>query len=129
MSGKFLLDTNIIIALFAGDASVKKNLAVASKVFVPVIVLGELYYGARKSGQMEKNLARIEKFEASIPVITCDTSTAREYGLIKDQLREKGRPIPENDIWIAAVARQKELVLATRDTHFFEIENLEIENW
>jgi len=65
MSGKFLLDTNIIIALFTGDASIQKNLALASKVFIPVIVLGELYYGARKSGQMEKNLARIEEFEAS----------------------------------------------------------------
>ncbi|HBQ28335.1 twitching motility protein PilT [Peptococcaceae bacterium SCADC1_2_3] len=129
MSGKFLLDTNIIIALFTGDASIQKNLALASKVFIPVIVLGELYYGARKSGQMEKNLARIEEFEASISVITCDTSTARVYGLIKDQLRKKGRPIPENDIWVAAVARQKGLVLVTRDAHFFEIENLKIENW
>lgn len=61
--------------------------------------------------------------------MTCDTGTAREYGLIKDQLRKKGRPIPENDIWIAAVARQKDFVLATRDAHFFEIENLEVENW
>jgi tRNA(fMet)-specific endonuclease VapC len=94
MSGKFLLDTNIIIALFTGDASIQKNLALASKVFIPVIVLGELYYGARKSGQMEKNLARIEEFEASISVITCDTSTARVYGLIIDQLRKKARPIP-----------------------------------
>lgn len=65
MSGKFLLDTNIIIALFMGDASVQKNLTAASKVLIPVIVLGELYYGARKSGQIEKNLARIEEFVAS----------------------------------------------------------------
>jgi len=52
MNGKFLLDTNIIIALFIGDASVQKNLAEAGKVFIPAVVLGELYYGARKSGQV-----------------------------------------------------------------------------
>jgi tRNA(fMet)-specific endonuclease VapC len=129
MNGKFLLDTNIIIALFTGDASVQKNLAEAGKVFIPTVVLGELYYGARKSGQVKKNLARIEEFAVSSAVVTCNAGTAREYGLIKDRLRKKGRPIPENDIWIAAIARQNGFVLVTRDSHFFEIEHLQTEKW
>ncbi|RDV83908.1 type II toxin-antitoxin system VapC family toxin [Ammonifex thiophilus] len=129
MSGKFLLDTNIVIALFRGDAAVQRNLAKAEKVFIPAIVLGELYYGALKSGQTEKNLAQIEEFVGGVAVLTCNVGTAREYGVIKNQLRAKGRPIPENDIWIAAIARQHDLVLVSRDDHFAEVEDLRLEKW
>nr|WP_211204545.1 type II toxin-antitoxin system VapC family toxin [Ammonifex degensii] len=124
-----MLDTNIVIALFKGDASVRRNLAKAEKVFIPAIVLGELYYGAYKSGQAERNLSRIEEFVGNIAVLACNAGTAREYGVIKNQLRAKGRPIPENDIWIAAVARQQGLVLVTRDDHFGEVEDLKLEKW
>jgi len=90
MSGRFLLDTNIVIALFGGEASVQERLNQADEVFVPSIVLGELYFGARKSSSVRDNLARIDEFAASSAVLGCDTDTAREYGLIKDQLRQKG---------------------------------------
>ena len=129
MSGRFLLDTNIIIALFAGEADIQEHLKRAEEVFVPCIVLGELYFGARKSGRVRENLARIDEFALSCSVLGCDTDTAREYGAIKDMLRAKGRPIPENDIWIAAITRQYGLVLVTRDTHFDGIDGLEIEVW
>jgi tRNA(fMet)-specific endonuclease VapC len=129
VSGRFLLDTNIVIALFRGDVTVQKNLARAERVFIPSIVLGELYYDAHKSGQSEKNLAQIEEFAGSITVLPCDAGTALEYGLIKDRLRRKGQPVPENDLWIAAVARQHNIVLVTRDPHFAGIEGLEREEW
>lgn len=129
MSGRFLLDTNVVIALFAGDAAVQQHLEQAEEVFVPSIVLGELYFGARKSGRVKENLARIDEFATNSSVLACDTDTAKEYGVIKNALREKGRPIPENDIWIAAIARQYELILVTRDTHFDEVEGLEVEVW
>ena len=64
MSGRFLLDTNIVIALFADEAIIKDNLAQASEVFIPSIVMGELCYGARKSGRVEANLARIDELIA-----------------------------------------------------------------
>jgi len=120
MSGRFLLDTNIVIALFAGEVDIQEHLKQAEEVFVPSIVLGELYFGARKSGRIKENLARIDEFAFSSSVLGCDTDTAREYGAIKDMLRMKGRPIPENDVWIAAIARQYGLVLVSRDTHFDE---------
>ena len=101
-TGRFLLDTNIVIALFARETAVQQRLAEASEVFVPSIVLGELYYGARKSTRVTENLARIDEFVASSTVLPCDTATAQQYGDIKNTLRAKGRPIPENDIWIAA---------------------------
>lgn len=106
MNGKFLLDTTAVIALFANDSGVRGRLNTAAEVFVASIVLGELYYGARKSVRAEENLARIGEFAAGNSVLVCDGETARQYGDIKHRLREKGRPLPENDIWIAAVAKQ-----------------------
>jgi tRNA(fMet)-specific endonuclease VapC len=129
MNGRVLLDTNIVIALFAGETAVEKRLSQTAAVFLPSIVLGELYFGARKSGQVEVNLTRIEDFAVSNSVLTCDSETARAYGLIKSMLQAKGRPIPENDIWVAAVAQQHRLTLVTRDAHFDLIDGLNIETW
>ena len=129
MSGRYLLDTNIIIALFANDTTVKENLAKAGETFVPSIAIGELYYGARKSARAQENLARIDEFAASSVVLGCNTDTARRYGEIKNALRMKGRPLPENDIWIAAIVLQHDLTLVTRDEHFNEIESLQVVAW
>ncbi len=129
MNGKCLLDTNIVIALFVDDSAVKENLAKTDEVFVPSIVIGELNYGARKSARSKENLARIDDFAESNMVLSCDAGTAQFYGEIKNALRVKGHPIPENDIWIAAIALQHGLTLITRDAHFSEIENLKILAW
>ena len=128
-TGKFLLDTNIVIALFAREATVQQRLAEAGEVFLPSIVLGELYYGARNSNRITENLARIDDFVASSTVLSCDIATAQQYGEIKHKLRAKGRPIPENDIWIAAIAMQYQLTLVARDGHFQEVEGLQVEAW
>jgi tRNA(fMet)-specific endonuclease VapC len=129
MNGRNLLDTNIVIALFAQDAAVVEHLDEAEEVFIPSIVLGELYFGARKSRRVKENLARIDEFAFSNVVLGCDTETARYYGEIKNALREKGRPIPENDVWIAAIALQYDLTLISRDAHFGEIDHLKVESW
>jgi len=112
MSGKYLLDTNIVIALFANDASVMESLTKAEEVFIPSVVIGELFYGAHKSARAKDNLARIDEFASSNLVLGCDMETARIYGDVKNALRIKGHPIPENDIWIAAIAIQHNLYLA-----------------
>jgi len=129
MNGKYLLDTNVIIGLFANDPGVKEKLAQAAEVFVPSIALGELYYGALKSGRVKANLARVGEFAANNVVLGCNSDTARWYGDIKNALRTKGRPIPENDIWIAAIGRQYDLIIATQDAHFNEIEYLKVSMW
>lgn len=129
MNGRYLLDTNIVIAIFADEAAVRQKLATAGEVFVPSVVLGELYYGARKSARVASNVARVDEFAANNIVLVCDAETARQYGQIKDELRAKGRPIPENDIWIAAVAKQYQLTLVTRDGHFNGVDGLLIEVW
>jgi tRNA(fMet)-specific endonuclease VapC len=129
MSGRYLLDTNIIIALFAEEALVKTNLGQASTVFIPSITLGELYYGARKSGRTQANLSKIDELVASSAILVCDAETAQQYGQVKNELRRKGRPLPENDIWIAALALQHDLILVTRDAHFQEGDNLQVVAW
>ncbi|MGC2528823.1 MAG: type II toxin-antitoxin system VapC family toxin [Candidatus Acidiferrum sp.] len=128
MPGRVLLDTNIIIAFFAAEKAVIQHVT-ESVIFVSSTVLGELHYGARKSAQAVANQARIEEFAAAVAILSCDAEISRRYGQIKDRLRLKGRPIPENDIWIAASAFQHSLTLATRDDHFRDVDGLRIETW
>jgi len=129
MSGSFALDTNIVIAFFREDAAVLAHVKAADALFVPAVVLGELRYGARKSGQIRANLDRVQAFEAVVSVLPVNAGTAEHYGIIKDVLRAKGRPPPENDIWIAAVAAQHGLPVVSRDEHFAEVDGLELVRW
>jgi tRNA(fMet)-specific endonuclease VapC len=128
-SGRFLLDTNIIIALLEGDGPVLSNLEQAPEVFVPAVAVGELFFGAAKSGRPSENTAKIEQFASGRAIVKCDLDVAREYGRLKEQLKEKGRPIPENDIWIAAAAKHHGMTLVTRDGHFGEVEDLKTTDW
>lgn len=128
MSGRILLDTNIVIALFAADAVVLAHLDAVDESFISAVVLGELYYGAQKSAQRQRNIARIDAFGRSMSVVPSDEETAKVYGRIKASLHAQGRPIPENDIWIAATAIQKGLTLASRDKQFANVEGLEVVN-
>lgn len=112
-----------------GETSIQQQLSVTSEVFVPTIVLGELYYGAHESVRTENNTARIDEFAANNAVLWCDTATAQHYGINKNQLRTKGKSIPENDIWIAAIAKQYQLTLVTRDNHFQYVDGLTREQW
>jgi tRNA(fMet)-specific endonuclease VapC len=129
VNGRFLLDTNIIIALFARDPMIHERLSNASEVFIPCIVIGELYFGSYKSLKAQENLNRIDEFALSNTVLPCDIETAKKYGDIKNCLKERGQPIPENDIWIAAIAQQYALTMVTKDAHFKLVENLKIELW
>ncbi len=129
MSGRFLLDTNIVIALFRMEQAVIEALGQADEVFIPVIVLGELYYGARKSAHPDENVDRITDLGKSSSLLSVDEKTAELYGAVKNALRRGGTPIPENDIWVAAVAMQYGLTIVTRDDHFRKIKGLLIVEW
>ena len=128
-NGRFLLDTNVIIALLEGDDAVLFHLDQAPEVFIPAVALGELFFGAAKSGRPSENTDRVERFAADRTIITCDLDVAREYGLLKQHLKEMGRPLPENDIWIAAAAKHHGMVLVTRDRHFQAVQNLHTADW
>jgi len=106
------------------------RIADADEILVPVIALGELMFGAFKSTRSDENIARIREFRDSVAVLPVTAATADEYGRLKDELRAKGHPIPENDIRIAALARQHRLTLVSRDReHFGVVAGLLLESW
>lgn len=127
MNGDYLLDSNIIIDLFRGDKKVVSIVQKIETVYIPVIVIGELFFGANKSNRTTTRITEIEQFEEEVIILDITRSTAQIYGEIKDQLRQKGKPIPENDIWIAAIAKEHQLTLLTKDKHFKFIDQIEIE--
>lgn len=124
MSGRLLLDTSAVVELFRNEAEAGRLVTAEGEAYVSVVVIGELLAGALRSERKEQNVAQVERLAAGPNVLECDADTARHYASIRHQLRLKGRPIPENDLWIAAAARQHQLTLVTRDAHFSEIEGL-----
>ena len=129
MPGSYLPDTNILAALFNGAATVQSQIDNASEVFLCSIVLGELQFGALKSSRSQANVARINWLIEFNEVLNVDLHAAVAFGEIKLGLVAKGRPIPDNDIWIAAVAKHYNLTLVTRDTHFDHIDGVKRVSW
>jgi tRNA(fMet)-specific endonuclease VapC len=129
MPGTVLLDTTAAVAVLQSDSAVAAVLTAAAHVVLPVTVIGELFYGAYNSGRPAENIAQVEAFASANTVLECNQDTARQYGRIRQQLRAKGKPIPENDIWIAAVALQHGLPVITRDAHFVEVDGLTVMGW
>jgi tRNA(fMet)-specific endonuclease VapC len=129
VSGNLLLDTNAVIAFFKMEPSALTLVGPITECFVPSIVIGELFYGALHSTQVSQNTERIQIFAESVTILDCDRETAKEYGRIKHNLRTAGTPIPENDIWIAAVAIQYSLTLMSNDSHFDFVAGINRVSW
>ena len=124
-----LLDTNIISAWLKGESGIADKLDETEGVYIPAIVAGELHYGAQYSTHVERNIQSINRVIARYEVLQVGVATAAVYGTLKAALKKKGKPIPENDIWIAAIATQYSLPLITRDKHFNEIDGLTVITW
>ena len=129
MSGRLLLDTNAVISLFNGEGSIKPVLESAEKLFIATIVVGELYYGAFNSTKIEENTKKIDELIENVEVVECNLETAKHYAEIKKKLRDNGTKINENDIWIAALAKQHNLTLLSRDNDFTNIEDINLKKW
>jgi tRNA(fMet)-specific endonuclease VapC len=128
-SGDVLLDTSVVIPFFKGDQSVRANLQAAGIIFLAQPALGELYCGALLSANLAKTRGEIENFLAAVTVLSPGLATAEHYGRIRASLSKAGTPIPENDIWIAALAVEHGLPLAARDAHFNQINGLQVLKW
>lgn len=129
MSGRVLLDTSMAAELLRGNQEVRQRVAEVDELFASVVVVGELLYGALLSSKREQNTKQVEELAMTTRLLMCDSRTAELYAAVKNQLRSKGKPIPENDIWIAATALQHDLLLADRDAHFDEVEGLKRAGW
>jgi tRNA(fMet)-specific endonuclease VapC len=113
-----ILDTNALSAAADDDPSVVAILARADQLAIPVIVLGEYRYGIAQS----RNRASYERWVAGLLndclVLDINEPTTRHYAEITIELKKMGKPIPTNDIWIAALCRQHSIPLLSRDRHF-----------
>lgn len=124
-----ILDTNGLSALADGDATLEPILRQATGIALPAIVLGEYRYGIRQS----RNRVRYERWlaeaMAEYQVLSVDEGTAGHYAEVREELKSKGRPIPANDLWIAALVRQHGLPLLSRDQHFDFVSGLQRIGW
>ena len=128
-SGEFLVDTNALIKLLTRDPTLRWRMGHDFSCFLSIVSLGELFAGAHQSARVAFNLAEVQRISSEIPVIACDLEIANEYGRIQSSLRRRGRPIPQNDIWIAATAVRHGMTIITLDKHFQWIEGLAVEIW
>ena len=125
---KALLDTSAYSGLMQGDSEILTLLRNAAQVFVPTMVLGELHSGFRRGSRQAQNEIQLLAFLAkpSITVVDVTAETALRYAEVDYYLFAKGRPIPRNDVSIAALAFEHGCVLVTRDAHFRELPLLPI---
>ena len=133
MAARYLLDTNICIyiqrqrppAVLARFRKLKAGEAVIS-----VVTWGELRYGAEKSNQRARVLELLQEFSALVPVAAMAENAGETYGAIRATLESKGRPIGNNDLWIAAHAKAAGLILVTNNTDEFQrVPGLKVQNW
>ena len=125
---RLLIDTNIYSYALKGDDEVVEVLKKAEQIGISVISIGELLSGFKGGGKEKKNREELEIFLDSprVVVYSLDEDTSEFYAEILNKLREIGKSVPTNDIWIAAVAFQNGLKLFTKDNHFKAIAGLSL---
>jgi tRNA(fMet)-specific endonuclease VapC len=128
----YLIDTDILIYSINGNAEVNRRFAEKRNdpKSISVITYGELFFGAKKSGRPEKNLARVRRIAELFPIIEITPAIMETYGEYKAILSGAGTLIDDMDLLIAATAISHNLILVTNNSrHFSRVEGLEIENW
>jgi tRNA(fMet)-specific endonuclease VapC len=126
VGNKYFLDSNVVIDLFRGNKKTLEFIQQDNFILVPVIVLGELLFGAENSLNPTKHYKQVNDFISDFEIINIDKETAKAYAEIKANLKKIGKPIPDNDIWIAALSIQHKLILVTNDGHFTNVDHLKI---
>ena len=123
---RILIDTNIYSHALRGDDDVVEVLRKVEEIGFSVISIGELLSGFKGGGREQKNRAELEKFldSSRVVVYPVDEDTSEYYAEIITNLRKIGKPVPTNDIWIAAVAFQNGLKLFTKDAPFKDVAGL-----
>ena len=124
-----ILDTNAVSALFVGDAALERLLAVGPRHELPVIVIGEYRYGLARSRARRTLLPLLETLIDESTVLEIGPRTAEVYAQVRERLRAAGTPIPENDVWISALAIEHGLDLVSRDTDFDRVAGLRRRSW
>jgi tRNA(fMet)-specific endonuclease VapC len=124
-----ILDTNALSAFFEGIPSVAALLAKADQVAMPVMVMGEYRFGLRGSRLRRELEAKLDAFARTVEVLPVRETTTFYYADIRHELKKAGTPIPENDVWIAALAKERALPVLSQDAHFDLVKGIKRVAW
>jgi predicted nucleic acid-binding protein len=123
---RIALDTNRLTDLFRGDAGLADRLGTCEEVWIPFVVLGEIKAGFHGGTQQRRNEVLLNRLlaKSTVGVLLSSRQTAEHYARLFVQLKRAGTPVPDNDLWIAALVLEHNLLLVTRDRHFERIPQL-----
>jgi predicted nucleic acid-binding protein len=124
-----ILDTNALSAFADENPSIIAVLDTADEVSLPVIALGEYRYGVAQSRHRARYEQWLTDLLADCDVLDVTEKTTHHYAAINIELRQSGNPIPTNDLWIAALCRQHDLPVLTRDRHFDLVQGIRRISW
>ena len=124
-----ILDTSALSAFADGDPRLQRIVEVGSELSLPVIVLGEYLFGTHQSRWRARYQQWLDANLALFDLLFVGLATARYYAEIRRELRTLGKPIPSNDLWIAALAREHRLPLVSLDQHFEAVPGLRVLSW
>lgn len=124
-----IIDTNALSAFFDADPGALRRFEQADDIAVPVIVLGEYRFGLLGSRKRRAREEVLEQLLRSARVLEVTDATSRHYAAIRHDLRTAGTPIPVNDTWIAALAREHALPILSNDEHFDAVRDVRRTSW
>lgn len=124
-----ILDTNALTAFVEGDRQLVTLLRAHEHLAIPVIVLGEYRFGIAASSRRAAYEAWLQQYLNRFDILSINPETADVYATLRGALKTAGTPIPANDAWIAALALQHRLPLASRDDHFDHVRGLRRVAW
>lgn len=124
-----IVDTNSLSAYADGVSQAVLAIDSADSIEIPAIALGEYMYGIEGSRHAQRYTAWLSQFLHLTLVLAVTQETARHYAIARVELKAAGTPIPVNDLWIAALARQHRMPILSRDKHFDKVRGIKRLSW
>ena len=129
MGEELLLDTSPLVAHLRGHLDLHQLVSPETVFFASLFTVGELSMGIHRARHPEAERAKVQAFLEEVTILMPSGDTAEAYGQVAAALEQKGHRIPINDIWIAAIALEADITLATGDDHFNRVPNLKLVQW
>ena len=119
----------MVVAALRGVSDIEDKLDQIERLWLPLIALGELELGVELARNSGAQRAALDAFLPAVALLPLTTATTQHYARLRGALSRSGTPIPENDLWIAALAVEHGWPLATRDAHFTRVPGLTVQDW
>ena len=124
-----ILDTTALSDFLKEEPGIRRNVASSTSFSIPVIVLGEYGFGLRLSKYRRIFEEKLEELLRDVQILPIEKQTTVVYADIRSELKAAGTPIPENDLWIAALVREHDLPLLSKDRHFDSVQGISRLGW